>query len=930
MTGRRRATGLGRTGAVLGVVLFAASLFVHPASGSDVTGTAGVDTALPDTDSAVTVRGRGEFADLEIKVNQTRNLLNQAVSVTWRGAAPTIEANGGLFGANYLQIMQCWGDPDGSNPANPGPPPEQCAFGAKNAQAGGVSGNGFPGTSFATERIMSRRGWALFEGIAAETGGTVDPVTGNLWRDFVAVDGTRIGSHIDPHFNPSLEGGVYWQNPYFNLVTSNEIAGARTLDNGAGSEFFEVVTGVENSGLGCGQRVQPAGDGDKKVPRCWIVIVPRSDALSENAGTPFEDVNFGIVTSPLAPKQWEHRIAVEIEFNPVDTPCELGEDSRRIVGNELVLPAVISWQPKLCATEGLSAYSYGTVSDAGARQQMIANVPGSAGMYVVSRPLDEQLDDPANPTVYAPLAASGVVVGFNLERSPSSDADDAAKRLRGVRIATLDLTPRLLAKLLTQSYARQINIKRLPSDEWEAANEPYDYGWLEGNPDHLGEDKDFLRFNPEFEELEVVWRKEFSAPLAPAGNSDFARQLWEYVLADPEAKAWLDGEPDQWGMRVNPVYATTAEANVLGVPFADEAPASFPKSDPYCYQAPETAQGVKPPLLCGTDWNPYTQSLRDGARLARAATDGARLQENGFATTPDRYYSRTPPQPIDRTMLTLTDTPSASLFGLQSARLSRAGDNGDDREFIAPDADGIAAALKAMVTSGDDAVTIPNPSADAPGAYPLTVLSYAAIRPLNLDEDARDAYAAFVEYAAGDGQVSGPRFGELPVGYAPLSEELRAQATTAAALIRTLEAEPEEPAEEPASSQQPGAPTATVPTPPDGAAAPPQAFTPSASPPRRATTSATSTARSPAATSGEVAPSSSTVPSTEDDAPRSVQLARTPGVPVPASRFAFVLLGCLAAFAGLAALEITKRPRRSVVAPPPPPPNTSHATEAKT
>src|SRR5579859_7467061 len=59
-------------------------------------GSAGTDTALPATDSAVTVTARPctyqtdgcGFQNLKITVNQTRNLLNQAISVTWTGGTP--------------------------------------------------------------------------------------------------------------------------------------------------------------------------------------------------------------------------------------------------------------------------------------------------------------------------------------------------------------------------------------------------------------------------------------------------------------------------------------------------------------------------------------------------------------------------------------------------------------------------------------------------------------------------------------------------------------------------------------------------------------------------------------------------------------------------------------------------------------------------
>lgn len=854
----------GRVAALVGMALALPLLLGFPASGSDATGTAGSATSLPATDSALTVRGRGPYAELEIEVNQTRNLLNQAISVTWSGGTQTVEQLGGAFGSSYLQLMQCWGDDDGTNPDNPGPPPEQCAFGASNGVYGGISGSPFPPGSQATERIISRRGWESFD----PSLGHVDPQTGNVWRRFVSVDGTTIGNHVDPGFTP-LSPGVYWQNPFFSVVTTNEVAGARTLSNGTGSEIFEVVTGVENAGLGCGQRVQPTAGG-KTTPRCWLVIVPRGDAATENAGTPFGESS-GVITSPLASDQWEHRIAVPLEFNPVDTACTLAEDSTRIVGSELLVPAMSSWQPVLCATPGLRPYSYGTVSDAAARQQLVAAAPGSPGMYVVSRPLDPAVLDPTSPTLYAPLTLSGLTIGFNIERRPALQSDEQAKALRGVRIETLNLTPRLLAKLLTQSYTRQVEIKQRP-----------DYPWLDGNPVHLGDDEDFLRFNPEFRELEPVWRKEFSGLLLPAGSSDAARQLWEYVLADPEAKVWLDGTPDEWGMRVNPVYATTAAANSQGAPFAEEVPQSLPKADPYCYQAPDTPAGVRPPLLCGTDWNPYTGSLREGARLARAATDGARLDENSFATSSDRYYSRTPPQPPGaRTVMALTDTASARLFGLQTARLSRAGDDGDDRRFIAPDAPGLTAGVSSMVPGDEPAVLEPDPRADVAGGYPLTMLAYAAVRPLDLPASVRAELSEFVEYAAGDGQVSGPRYGQLPVGYAPLTDALRTQARRAAESIRTLVAPTTDAIDVPIGGG--GGFSSGL----GGVAQPSGLDEPQTAAPNVPTAAPGSTGAGP------------------------VELATTPAVAAPATRLVLpTLLGVVLAGV-LLALEITKRPRRA-------------------
>ena len=302
----------------LGVaVAVAALLFMPPTVHADVVpGSQGTDTSLPATDSAVTVHGRDGFADLAITVNQTQHLTNQAVSITWTGGAPTISGPG-RFGSRYLQIMQCWGDDDGTVPSNPGPPPEQCEQGAVAGTYGGLPGGLYPG-GFALSRVISRSDWANFNAGV----GHLDTRTTNVWLPFRGVDGSVVEAQTDPTFNPAVVGGNFWLNPYYNLTTSNEIAGGVTGPDGKGAELFQVLTGVQSSGLGCGQKVQPV-TGGKKVPKCWIVVVPRGTAADENLGTPYADnaAQFGVATSPVSPTAWQHRIAIPLDFNPVDSPC---------------------------------------------------------------------------------------------------------------------------------------------------------------------------------------------------------------------------------------------------------------------------------------------------------------------------------------------------------------------------------------------------------------------------------------------------------------------------------------------------------------------------------------------------------------------------------------------------------------------------------
>ena len=122
-------------------------------------------------------------------------------------------------------------------------------------------------------------------------------------------------------------------------------------------------------------------------------------------------------------------------------------------------------------------------------------------------------------------------------------------------------------------------------------------------------------------------------------TSDAATALWKWVLADPEAKKWLDGTPDEWGMKVNPIYSTIAANNSNGAPFGNPAPHSFPKSDPYCYDSGQTAVGspaqtARP--ICVLDWSPYTLTMQAAARAAGSANSGAKTTLDPTATRGDR------------------------------------------------------------------------------------------------------------------------------------------------------------------------------------------------------------------------------------------------------------------------------------------------------
>lgn len=781
--------------AVIAVALSALGLSSPHSGASSLAGSAGTDVSLPATPSVKTVSGRDAFAGLKVTVNQTANLVNQAVSVTWTGGTPTYTdaASGyfsGRFGGDYLQIFQCWGDDDGTTPSNPGPPPQQCEFGGENANQGAYP---VRSVTFPYERIISSPAWSCGptappgclsyadeKKLAASdpTQAYVDP-TGYILSPFRAVDGTLVPASVNYNYANQIPYDKHDINPFFSYNDTNELDFSRTYPNGTGQDLFRVDTGEEAPGLGCGQKSQKHADGSLTVPRCWLVIVPRGTGAQENLtgdATPGD-----VDTSPLTPTAWRNRISVPLEFNPVGVSCSLSTSVRRVVGSELAAPAVANWQPVLCAGANASPLSYSALPDDRARSLLFASGLSAAGMGVMSRPVDPATVDQAKPILYAPLTLSGVTIGFNIQRVSKLGSDgqllpDEAP-IAGRRVSTLHLTPRLVAKLLTQSYLSQLYPGVVPTAPG--------YSWAAHNPHTIAEDPEFIAFNPEFAELRSAQGVDSSGLVVEQQSSDAAYELWRWILADPEAKSWLDGRPDDSAMRVNPYYSTNPRNTPSGIAFASTPPSGFAKSDPYCWTAPSNYLVGNPPQaprqLCAQDWAPYVLSMRDAAATTRSSNTGAKTTFDPGATAPSTAWTSNGPQTIGSNwIMSVTDTAQAARFGLQTAMLSRSGDDTPSRTFVAPDTSGITAGANAMTDTTVAGFREANPKSAVTGAYPLPMLTYAATVPASLDASARRDYGALLTYAASKGQQPGTAFGQLPPGYVSLPASLAKQTATAA------------------------------------------------------------------------------------------------------------------------------------------------------
>ena len=372
------------------------------------------------------------------------------------------------------------------------------------------------------------------------------------------------------------------QNPWFNHTTTNEVDFARTYADGTGQTLFQVQTGEEAPGLGCGQAQTNADGSPASPPDCWLVIVPRGSAASENL--PGDDNGY-VDTSPLNPIAWQHRIAIPLGFQPVGTACTQSSTTDRLLGGEMAAAAVASWQPILCGQSGAPSYLYTDVGDDLARSDLPSGGPGVIG-GVVTLPLDPSTVDPDDPLVYAPLTLSGVVIAFNIERQPQIPTPPGEQNLITVPVTQLNLTPRLVAKLLTESYVGSFGPFGPPASDLScpSTSPPPGCGWMAKNPYNLISDPDFLQYNPEFAELTAGDYKVNSAQLVlEQPSSDAAATLWQWILGDPAAAAWLRRQPDPWGMQVNPYYLTDASTNPSGVAFANPPPDNFPQNDPYCF-----------------------------------------------------------------------------------------------------------------------------------------------------------------------------------------------------------------------------------------------------------------------------------------------------------------------------------------------------------
>jgi hypothetical protein len=707
--------------------------------------------AAEETSSAVTIKASeydlnhatAPLPDLEVTISQTKNLGSQGILVSWTGGKASVPpSNSG--GENFLQIFQCWGE----DPNNPGRPDRAtCQYGATDAPASSRYG-GSPLSMVHPNDLQYTR---------VSSSGALEPYTS---IPFKSATGEMLWD-----LERNAEGNVVFApnpvsmttNEFYSAYTTNETTWAGSDSSGNGSSKFEIQTASESPGLGCGNQKKVEG---KIIGQpCWLVVLPRG--IKDNGR---EDIS----ASGLFWDSWQHAIAVEMSFVPIGFTCELGVAEQQVQGSELINEAFSSWQPSLCGGNIRKSFVLSNSFD-GEAVEAAASSDKAPVISVTTGAMDDVND---TDIVYAPAAIAGISVSFSIDRilTQTVVVPEAIAGRNGKAFESLKLTPRLLAKLITASYKSAI---------------PFgvDSTYLGTNPMDLIADPEFKATNSSDGDWEFmsISGTSVSDALLPSSRSLLAQALWKYIMADKKAAAFMKGEADEWGMKVNPWYSTSASINPTGNGLTLPA-VTFPKSDPV--EKPDTTNqenGSGPVNL--VTWRPYLQDFAAGAANVLRGQSQILGAWNPVGKPPS-FAKSLRRAPGSQATIAITVTPAANLY--QNVQVSLQNPAG---EFVAPNLESLTEAGAAMTTSKKNSQMVEfdfssSEAKAAKGAYPLAVPIYLGVNSKIEDKSRLKSFANMLQFITDEGQTSGEGKGQLPNGYAPLNTRLLKDAQVAEDKIR--------------------------------------------------------------------------------------------------------------------------------------------------
>ncbi|MDT4923759.1 MAG: hypothetical protein QOG01_1472 [Pseudonocardiales bacterium] len=732
------------------------------------------------------VDGADQLVDkrtVKVTVSQTKNLRDrQAVTVTWTGAHPT----GGLVAdpnsaaaamEEYpVVVMQCRGTDSTSVPAAKRVSPKTC-WTQTPGERFQYSQSGFLYPPYRMDRYAPTedRAFAVDQPDPLPTG--CSPVAVPHWVPFVAANGT------------SYPGGVLGcgglapeaANSADSLQPGNTTYGVAD-ENGDGSAKFVVQTADTNASLGCSATVA-----------CTLEVIPIMGVSCDAAGTASDAPDRGMATAQRpsaslvstiydqcsktghfpagaynggsevpdlavsgqlwwASSNWQNRISVPLTIAPSASVCDVVDNAATVYlyGSEAMLQATQQWGPHFCLDRSLFVLRHVQTSEPQAKN--LLNVGAIQGALQGAPPTTPF----AHPTVQAPVAVTGFAIAYSID-----GADGTAYR-------NLKLNARLLAKLLSESY-RSCALDCL--DFTSKPSQKSGFAKLATNPIDMSRDPEFQALNPG---IPVTNYLQSAAALAVmSSDSDVMHALSSYINADPEARDWLNGVPDPWGMVVNPAYKHIA-LPVDNWPLLDTHIAHLGTGANLCL-----TQNPVPwlPLVAAPVSNPAMVALNMQFDIANSQTT---CKDNGQQNQKLTAVGRQAPG--ERFLIGLVSLADAARYQVDTAQLQSHNTNTDTgtfddasgRSFAAPTPAGLQAAAR-FLTPEDTLGTWKLPydemrtATTGAKAYPGTMLMSADVPTSGLNKGDASRYATFLRFAGGPGQVTGLGTGQLPPGYLPLT-----------------------------------------------------------------------------------------------------------------------------------------------------------------
>ncbi|MFF7453599.1 hypothetical protein [Kitasatospora sp. NPDC008115] len=633
----------------------------------------------------------GEYGDRgKVTVSDTTDLSNQVVHVSWEGFTPTVDPAGRPLRSVKL--------------------------------------NSNTGQDLYAVRVYQCRGTdpTIFDCYGSSLFGAADPGKG--------------------FFQERPAAGT--QNPEFPFNGSVRVTGP----DGRGEADIEVWTSQESQKLGC----------DAAHP-CSIVVEANygGDSLGANSGEAradcadhsldnpaingfYANASESVYSTSAAANEnwfpgeacsWANRAVVPLTFAPTAGECESAAIDLEMAGLAMANRAVQQWRSGLCKGEAPLGISY--IPSTGEPQARAA-FRSRKGPDLALTALPE--NEPATrPHVYAPLANGAISVVYVVDDPVST------KQFRH-----MNLTPLLIAKMLTQSYTLAIG----------ATIES-----VAGNPDCIFEDKEFLAANPIPAGSGETWPTCGSSPWVPnsapivlSGTTDLIQQLTTWIAADPEAARFLQGSPDAWGTRLNTFYQRPAYSG-------------------YPVDAIRVQDYSGPGNVKQFEMNPVN-GLAQVARNVLLNKPTCQL----WQLDPDGRHPACPSvDPGLRGLFAIMDSGQAKAYELPEAALRNPAG-----QFVTPSLAGLQAAVDVMATDpATGTQRLPYGAggdfARAAGAYPLTTVQYAMTPTEGLSATKSKVASEFLRRVTdrGEGQRYGTTAGLLARGFLALTDAQLAQAQAA-------------------------------------------------------------------------------------------------------------------------------------------------------